>query len=457
MVKKVFIIFIVLFALSATDSHGLQIYFWIAQQAEKEGNYDKALSLYNKVLEKYPNETQHVLKAYDKMLKIYKDKNESQKIQELLSTLKANYPNESFNPKNLEKLSLIYLKYGETDEALKNQWMLLDKPYLSIYKEAVLRTYSSLLKYYSAKNDTAHLTELLSRVSTLPLNDFDDGDLYKIAMLYLKYGNKQESIKIMQKIVQDHPHTTSARKSLFVLAEQAQKEKDCEKAMGYYSTYIERYPENTFYVQKAYQRIVDCYIVMGNKGLSEETMKQVADWVNGISEYRSQLNFAIDLKSKNMDTLAEATFNTGYHEAKKVITENPGTYEALKAYLEIQRSAYAMVRFDIVEKAALATLKDFDALKGNAELNKNTSFIKSQAYLHLAKIYSDSHRHDDTIKTLEDFLKKYPDHKDTEYAAYELGKAYEGKGEKEKAKRYYEKITQEPLKGRAKARLDELK
>lgn len=299
--------------------------------------------------------------------------------------------------------------------------------------------------------------DLFNRLNFLPADDFDDRDIYKYAMLYLKYGDKTEAVKIMRKIVQTHPDTTASRKALFVLAGEAQKARDYETAIDYYSIYIERYPEKTFYAQKAYQRIVDCHLARGDKGFSKELMKQVADWVNGIADYRSQLNLAVDLKSKNMDKLAEVTFYTGHDEAMRLIMENPESYDALKAYLEIQRAAYVIRRHDIVEQAAIATLTEFENLRGNTEFNSNASFIKSQAYLWLSKIYKEHKRHHETIKMLEEFLRLFPEHKDKDYALYELGRAHENIGMKEKAKAFYMNVKSGQMKNMAQDRLVKLR
>lgn len=457
MFKRTAVIFLLFFTISSTDAYALLHYFKNAKKAEETGNYEKALSLYNRVLERHPYETKSALKAYDHILNIYNIRKEDNNIKELLTFLKNNYPNESFDLRDIEKLSLIYSKYGETDGSLRLQWKTINEPYSPIFRKAILRTYSRLMKYYRDKKDENQMSYVFNRLNSLSINDFDDKDIYGYAMLYLKYGNKADSIKIMRNIVQTHPNTIASRKALFILAEEAQKAKDYKTAIEYYSIYIERYPKNTFYVQKAYQRIVDCYLAMGDKRLSEEFMKQVVDWVNGVSDYRSQLNLAIDLKSKNMDKLAEVTFNTGYTQAMSIIEENSETYEALKAYLEIMRAAHAIGRHDIVEQTATATLRDFNNIKGNTEFNKNVSFIKSQAYLWLARIYGEHERYDDTIKMFEDFLELYPEHKDREYALYELGRAYENKGLKGKAKELYLMVTSEPLKSRAKERLEKLK
>ncbi len=453
-ISCIFIFFLIL--LLASDTYALLHYFKNAKKAEETGDYDKALSLYNRVLERHPYEIKSVLRAYDHILRIYKIRKDNQRIKEILTHLKNNYPNQFFDLKDIEKLSLIYSRYGEKDESLRLQWKIIETPSTPHIK-AVLRTYSRLLRYYRERGDKAQVDNLLRRLSFLPINEFDETDMYKYAILNLDYGERDRAKGILKRIIDVYPHTTSSRKAIFILAEDAQRAKDYDTAIGYYSLYIERYPENTFYVQKAYQRIVDCYLAKGERRLSEELMKQVTDWLNGVSDYRSQLNLAIDLKSKNMDRLADVTFNTGYHEAKRVITENPGTYDALKAHLEITRAAHPLGRTDIAQESATAILRDFTHLKGDTEFQRNVDSIRSQAYLWLARIYKEQKRYDDTIKMLEDFLRLYPEHKDRDYAMYEMGRAYEETGNLMKAKEFYSNIHTEPLRSMAQKRLMEMR
>lgn len=449
-------VFIFFFCL-LSRAFALQPYFKGAQKAEEAGNYDKALSFYNKVFERFPYETKSVLRAYDRILDIYEIKKDAKKKKDVIAYLKNNYPDQSFDARDIEKLSLIYLKFGDTDEALKLQWKMIADGFPPQYTETVLRTYSRLFKYYKEKKDNDRVAKLLGSLSFFPSDAVEADNLYEYAMLQSKYGTMSDALSSLRKIVADHPNTLPSRKALFVLAEQAQKDKDCGLAIEYYNTYIQRFPENTFYVQKAYQRIVDCHLVTGDANLSEDLMKQVADWLNGVSDYRSQLNLAIDLKYKNRDGLAETIFDAGRRSAEKVVAENPTSYEALKAYLEIERSAHAMGKFEMVEQAALATLTGFEELKGAAELNDSVSFIKSQAYLWLAKTYGEQKRYDEAIGHLEEFLRRYPEHKDINYALYELGKAYEYKGIPDKAREYYAMVASEPLKQSAEERLKGLK
>jgi tetratricopeptide (TPR) repeat protein len=442
-VLKRVIIFLFLFVILSSNANALLHYFKNAKKAEEGRDYAKALSLYKRVLERHPYETKALLRAYDRMLNIYKLNRDTQQMKELLAYLKAHYPDDSFDLRDIEKLSIIYSKYGERDDALRLQWMIINEPALPFYNKVVLRTYARLLKYYKERSEIELISNLLSKLSDLSTFYFDDKDLYEYAILFLRYGQEDKAFGVLKKIIKLYPDTVSSRKSLFILAEKAQKARDYNTAIEYYSTYIERYPENTFFIQKAYQRIVDCYLAMGDKRLSEQLIKQVADWINGIADYRSQLNLAVDLKLKNMDKLANIVFDVGYQEAIKVIKENPGTYEALKAHLEIVRASHAVGRYGLMEGFAMAILKDFNDLKGDPALVQAANFIKSQAYLWLARLYRDRHKEDEAITILEEFLKSYPEHKDREYVFYELGRAYEDNGDSERAKEFYRMVEVE--------------
>jgi len=460
MFKKAIVLFLFLFIITSTDAHALLHYFKNAKKAEAAGDYDKALNLYNKIFERYPYEIKTILKAYGQILRIYKINGEEGSTNKLLTYLKSIYPDKYFDLKDIEKLSLIYSKFDETEEALKLQWGIInDASYSPVYGKAILRTYARLLKYYREKGDDRYVSDLLKRLSALSAlsaGEFDEKDAYEQAMLILNYGDKRKAQKMLKDLVQIHPNTLSSRKALFVLAEDAQKAKDYDSAIEYYVTYIERYPKNTFYVQKAYQRMADCYIAMGGEETSKETMADLADWINGVSNYRSQLNLSIDLKSRNMDKLAEVTFHTGYSGAIKTIEAYPGSYYALKAHLEITRAAHAVGKYGIAKQSADKILKDFGDLKGNAKLDKNVDFIKSQAYLWRAQMYREDGNYGYAIRTLEDFLRLYPGHKDKEHAVYEIGRSYEEKGDKGKAKGYYMRVNKGHYKSRAKERLAEL-
>jgi len=455
--KIVLILLFVCVSISSAHASALTQGFRQAKKAEKSGDLKGALLLYQNLIEKYPNRVKSILRAYDHILNIHKNLGQEDKYHELLSEMKKVFPSKGFDVKDIEKLSVIYSKNGEEEEALRLQRYLVDTPHSSVYRKEIIRTYARLLKHYAAKEDKEQVSALVKKLEAMPEHGLDDKDIYKIALFHLKYGNKEKAITLLKNLVQRSPDAVLSRKALYVLAMESYTRKDYEGAIAYYSRYIERYPENTFYVQKAYQRIVDSYLAMGKVDLSNEMMKKVTDEINGLSDYRSQLNLAIDLKFKGMDELAEVTFKKGYMAATKIIEEKPGKYDAVKAYLEILRAAHALAKSDIAEKSASAIISGFDSLGKDKKYTENVAFIQSQAYLWLGRIYKEREDHEKTIKVLEDFLHLYPASKDREYAVFELANEYESKGDRDKAKGLYEIIQTEPFKNRAEQRLAILK
>lgn len=450
MLKRMAVIFLGLAVFGWGSAHASMQQLKEARKTEESGQFDKALELYETMLKKQQNDTKMVLRIYDRILAIHKLRKDVSRTNDVLSHLKRNYPRGSFDLMDLEKLSVLYSRYGATEEALKLQRKIVNAPYASVNRKGILRTYARLLKHY--RESPSKVAELFRGLNLLPESDLDDHDRYACAMLHLKYGERKRAVELLERIVREYPRSVSARKALFVLARDAQKQKDYSSAIGYYSTYIKRYPENTYFVQKAFQRTVDCQLARGEKELSKEDMRRVTDWLNSTSDYRSLLDLARDLKLKGMDPLAETAFDTGYSAAMKLVDEKPGSYEALKAWLEVARSAHYLGRIPMAEKAARAILSDFPDLDDRHD--KDTRSIKSQGYLWLARIEKENGQYDSAIKALESFLKLYPDHKDIEYALFELGSAYESKGDSQKARDCYKKVKSEVFKGKITERLN---
>jgi len=451
LIRTVFVVFLLFHVLSGTSSAKTSL-FKEAGIAEKSGDFDNALFLYEEVLKQDHGSVKPHLRAYDHILKIHDMRKEAEKRNALLAVLKGKYPDESFDLLDVEKLSVMYLKYGTAGEALELQRTIVDTPCTPVNRKAILRTYSRLLKYHAERNEGAVLPDLLNGLTGLASCDPDEKDVYESAMLHLKYGDRSKAADTLRYLTQAYPDATSARQALFVLAKEAEGIKDYSSAIRYYTAYIKNYPEHTFFVQKACQRIVDCTLAQGKGTLSGEFAQQVANWVNGVSDYRSQLDLARNLKEKNMDLLAEGVFATGHGAALQFILGNPETYEALKAHLEIARAAYLFLRYELVEESALAMLNDFKKIEGGSN-SEDVRFVQSQAYLWLAKIYKEQKRYSDAITRLQSFLDLYPKHKDRDYAHYELGLIYEKTGNTKKSREFYSKVASEPLKTQAEQRL----
>jgi tetratricopeptide (TPR) repeat protein len=119
------------------------------------------------------------------------------------------------------------------------------------------------------------------------------------------------------------------------------------------------------------------------------------------------LNLARDLKWKGMDEMASATFSLGLSSAETFISENKNTYKALRAYWAIEKYAYAMDRFDLVEESANQVLEIVNNLKNaplRSERSEKVEHIKSQTYLWLAKVYRERQEHSEAARFLKMFI-----------------------------------------------------
>ena len=190
--------------------------------------------------------------------------------------------------------------------------------------------------------------------------------------------------------------------------------------------------------------------------LVQDEIKDLCDIVNGISDFETQLNLARDLKWKGMDEMASATFSLGLSSARKFISENKNTYKALRAYWTIEKYAYAMDRFDLVEESANQVLEIVNNLKNaplRSERSEKVEHIKSQTYLWLAKVYRERQEHSEAARFLKMFIENYPNHKDMDYARYELGMVCEDENDSEEAISIYRKIGDGMWKRKAEKRL----
>lgn len=121
----------------------------------------------------------------------------------------------------------------------------------------------------------------------------------------------------------------------------------------------------------------------------------------------------------------------------------PGSYEAMKAYYEMERYGHAVGRYDVVERGASAIFSEFGTLRQQAHdpgLRSAIEHITSQSYLWLGKTRQDQGRHEEAAAIYEEFLSQYPKHKDQDYATYELGRAYEALGHLDRAVQLYESV-----------------
>jgi len=401
------------------------------------------------------------LRAFSKLLKIYQSQGEDERLASLLESLKSNYPTPDFDLKDRYNLATLYLRHGlEADGEKLLKEIIDDKGYDpdSSIINTLIKTSLKLLNIYHKKKDKDSIKALFEQISQkYPAENLSPNNMYKIAVTYLKCGKKQEGSSLLVEIVDQYSYTTFGRKALFLLGRLSQSNEDWDYAIRYYAEYINRYPAPPFFALKAYSRLIDSYWSRdADLELVQNEIRKLSDIVNDMSDFETSLNLARDLKWKGMDKLSSATFSLGLSSAREFISENEDTYMALRAQWIIEKYAYALERYDLVQESANSVLEIADKLK-NVPLKpakkEKIEHIKSQTYLWLAKLYSNKEDYPEAKKFLKMFIKDHPNHKDINYARYELGKVYEDENQAEEAINMYKMVEDSMWKKKARKRL----
>jgi tetratricopeptide (TPR) repeat protein len=174
---------------------------------------------------------------------------------------------------------------------------------------------------------------------------------YKLAVKYLKCDRTEEGVQLLEYISKAHSKGATGRKALFLLGRVAQSRENWDEAISYFESYIQQYPDPLFFALKAYSRMIDAYWSKdADIKLAEKDASLLADIVNQLADYETQLNLARDLKWMGMDELASATFNLGANAAEKDARKHAGTYKALRIHWLLTKYAQAIERFDLAEK-----------------------------------------------------------------------------------------------------------
>ncbi len=449
---------------------------WILLKNERE---NEATSIFERIVaeqsEAYnPFHNKVLLRSCRKLFDIYRQNGNTIKQTNLLETLQRKFPTKDFDPRDMYRLAILYLDFGlhQKGKKLLNQIATEDdfntsSPYLYARMDAYARLLEMAYEEHKGGFQSDKSGKILEKwvvhlSQHYPHESLPPTVSYKLAVKYLKCDRLEEGVQLLEYITKAHSKGATGRKALFLLGRVAQSRENWDEAISYFESYIQRYPDPLFFALKAYSRMIDAYWSKDvDINLAEKDARLLADIVNQLADYETQLNLARDLKWMGMDELASATFNLGANAAEKDARKHAGTYKALRIHWLLTKYAQAIERFDLAEKngkMALILARQLNPKNSKEYYDKpeKTEYIESQIYLWLAKIYETQERYNEAEPLLRLFMKKYPDDREINYAGYALGQVLEKLGRVQDAAETYSGISHGMWKQKADKRVIEL-
>ncbi len=434
----------------------------LARIFKENGDLQKAVPYLQTIISdqiKDPKRTNNkvFVRACTDLIAIHRSTGNARQVTAVLLSAARGLEQFGFDLKDRYRIGRLMLENGDEKNGQKIladmiQSMSLDD--LNAEEDAIIRAVVKLMNINA--ND--------ANVTTAPLvtldkfgnaHELSPRNQYSLGIACLGSGKKQRGIKLLEKIKDSYPETTYARKALFVLARMAANASDWTKAIDHYAEYIERYPKPRFFSLKAYSRLIDCqWAQMKDPRLTEAETHRLADLVNNIADYETQLNLARDLKDKGFDKLADATFEMGMADAQNLLQTHLEDEDRIRILWTIQKYAYPLEKFSVVEDSSHQLFRLLaDPAKAQLRSSEKGRFFKAQSYIWLAQTYRDTARLDEAVKAYSNFLTEFPKSKDANYVRYSLAGTFEQKGDLPRAKGFYEKIDAGVWKKRASQKL----
>lgn len=402
-----------------------------------------------------PGNNKVLLRAAAKLMDLYAKQGEAEKLVLLCQNLQQ-CPTNDFDYKDKFKLATLYLKNELTK---KKGEQLLTKLFNQIDNvssadtKILLKAGIRLMDCKKQSKDKNGLNCIAGQCKLYANENLPPASMYKLAVAFLKYDKKKDGKKLLLDISKNHPNTIWSRKSLFLLGRTALSEEDWDSAISYYSTYIERYPEQTFFCLKAYSNLLDAYWSRdGDLEKQQLKINQFADILNETADYETQLNMARELSFKGFDQLADATFILGYTYVQDIIAKNGDSLEAMRANWQLTKYAYELDRRELARDAGESVVEQYANLQATltgAKDKERAAHYLSRTYLWLAKIFENAGEQDRAKEVLQHFVAKFPADNDTDYAAYQLGRLYENDQQVDKAIELYQKVEKGQWKNKA--------
>lgn len=396
-----------------------------------------------------------LLRAAAKLMELYARQGALEKQAQVCQNLRQ-CPTEDFDHKDVYKLATIYLKHEATStlgEQLLTELTNQSDTLSAADPKIILKAEIRLMDLRGKRKDVQGVKKIAARYKRNADEYLPPASRYKLAVALLKHGGEEEGKKLLRAISNKHPDTIWARKSLFLLGRTSLSEQDWDSAISYYSTYIERYPEQTFFCLKAYSNLLDAYWSRdGDLKQQELDINQFAEILNQTAEYETQLNMARELAYKGFDQLADATFMLGYTYAQDLIAKSTDPLEVMRTNWQLTKYAYELNRRDLARDAGESVIEHYANLAPTltrAENKERAEHYLSRTYLWLAKVFEQDGQQDQAREVLHQFVDQFPADSDTDYALFQLGRLYEKDQQAGKAIEQFQKVDKGQWKSKA--------
>ncbi len=394
------------------------------------------------------------LRAASKLEKIYAEQGNTAALADLHKNLSQCFLTD-FDANDKYKLATILLSHEQTkqkgEQILKS--ILENSTDANSGKLTFLKSSMLLMVEQHKEKDITGLKKTFILIQEAINGNNSPSTLYRLAMTYYEIQKTSEGEAILKDISERFPNTVWARKSLFLLGRNALSGKNWDEAIEYFSTYIEKYPQQTFFCLKAYSNLLNAYWARdGNLKEQQIDISQFADILNETSNYETQLNMARELQYKGFDVLAEATFTLGYTYAQEIILKTPHSMQAMRANWQLTKYAYELGKIDLARESGESVVAQHQFLQRThmgMDSTKRADHYLSRTYLWLAKIYADEGKKKEAQDVLQHFVTEFPGDSDTSYAAFQLAEMYQQDLKPEKAIKHYKDVTKGRWKDKA--------
>lgn len=208
------------------------------------------------------------------------------------------------------------------------------QPDLNAVLTAYSRTLGRINPIYDAAKFDVHWARLMS-YCTDPR--FGEDERYHLGWILAKYDRDLGHAYLID-VALANRDSADAPKIVFSIGNRLRDAGEFEAAIAVYEKYIEAFAGHTFFVNKAYQNIIDAHYAMGNTAIAGDMQRHVADLINDTGDVVAQMNLARQFDRQGNSALGRSTYALGVARALGQMAESQG---AEKDRLAIEIAHYA--------------------------------------------------------------------------------------------------------------------